>query len=701
MYDPAKTNGDTQSFWYTQLSAEDELLLHGSGSLTHARLDVDVVVIGAGIAGLSVAYHLCRAGRSVVVLDKGLIGSGETGRTTAHLSNALDEHYTQLEQTFGATGAQLAAASHTAAIADINQIVAAEAIACELQQVPGYLVSVAADEQQAHDELAEECEAARRAGIDVDLSREPKSPWTRSWHVCFPAQAQLQPLAYLLGLARAIQRLGGRIFTQARVTGVDELASPCVVHVGDSHKVLARDVVVAANTPFLDRFAMHTKQAAYRSYALALQLKQALPAALLWDTGDPYHYVRVAGADDVLIVGGGDHKVGQSDDAEGAWLALEAWARARFDDVGAVRARWSGQVQEPYDGLAFIGRNPGLSRHVYIATGDSGNGMTHGAIAGLMLRDLILDKPQPWARLYDPTRKPHNRAAAQFVRENANVAIHFAQALIPALSPSAPTARGTGHVVQRGLRKLAVYTNTDGQQHECSAVCPHLGCIVQWNSAELSWDCPCHGSRFDPYGRLLTGPALQDLALSGKSIDKRNQTMQRKLIKHLSHELWQTEVSASQHCRREAERLGDTPPARVLRAAAEHADSVLAELPKLELARPLALSGLGMAIGKLFSEARDTVADKLLTSERSYRGTLLGLRHGVDLVQLMRDAAESSGQPELTSFLDHWLSRRRPLVDAVAEELRWFATRADQAMAPARGLFSSKKRSASAEAAQS
>ena len=688
MYDPTFSNGDTQSIWYSKLSSEDSAALVGDGAFTGARLKVDVAIIGAGITGLSVAYHLCKAGRSVAVFDKGLVGSGETGRTTAHLANALDEHFTTLEQLHGKSGARMAAESHAAAIADIERIVAAESIQCELKRVPGYLESIHTG-KEAERELQDELEAAQRAGLRVSLVENEHLPWSRGPRLRFEDQAQFQPLSYLIGLTRAVRRMGGHVYTRTRVADVDSSSDPIQVALADGRAVSARDVVVATNSPFIDRFAMHTKQAAYRSYVLALQIAAEWSPALWWDTGDPYHYVRGSGDDGLVIVGGEDHKTGQSSDPERAWMELEAWARARLPEPIAVRARWSGQILEPFDGLAFIGKNPGISRHVFIACGDSGNGMTHGPLAGLLLSELIQEHEHPWSGLYDPSRKPHNRAVSSFLRENINVATHAMQGLLSADPVGRTIVPGTGEVVRSGLRRLAMYVAEDGSRHTCSAVCPHLGCLVQWNSAEKSWDCPCHGSRFDPYGRLLTGPAQRDL----EPVDKpklEDHSMEQRLLRHLSHELWQTEVSASQHCRREAERLGDTPPARALLAVAEHADSVLEELPKLTQGRPLAKSGIGMAIGKVFSEVRDTIADKLLTSERSYRGTLLGIRHGVDLVHLLRNAAGRAQDDALVSFLDAWLRRREPLVAEVVAQLGWFAELPERALKPARGVFTKR-----------
>jgi nitrite reductase/ring-hydroxylating ferredoxin subunit len=332
--------------------------------------------------------------------------------------------------------------------------------------------------------------------------------------VRFPNQAQFQPLSYVKGLAEAIRRRGGQILTGVRVLKVEE-GTPVRVHCEGGGVVTGRALVSATNTPIIDLFAMHTKQAAYRSYAIAVSVaKGSVERALYWDTEDPYHYVRLAGDDDLLIVGGEDHKVGQSKNPEQSWERLEQWTRARFPQAGEVRYRWSGQVWEPVDHLAFIGRNPGRADNVFIATGDSGNGITHGALAGMLLTDLIIGRENPWAKLYDPSRMvTQPLAAKEFLRENLNVALSYGGYLegMSHNEQGVQLERGQGAVVRRGVRRVAVYMDEAGQRHECAAVCTHLGGPVHWNSAERSWDCPCHGARFDPYGNVITGPAVKGL----------------------------------------------------------------------------------------------------------------------------------------------------------------------------------------------
>jgi len=270
-----------------------------------------------------------------------------------------------------------------------------------------------------------------------------------------------------------------------------------------------------------DWLVIHTKQAAYRTFVIGASVPAgSVHKALYWDTPDPYHYVRLQSlsqpqlsspASDLLIVGGEDHKTGQADDAEARYSRLEQWARFRFPMMTEVKFRWSGQVMETIDGMAFIGRNPMDKENVYIATGDSGNGMTHGTIAGLLLTDLIQGRENAWATLYDPSRKTL-RAAKSFVKETINMAAQYGDWVTKGdVKEDTLVTPGTGAVVRRGLKKIAVYCDAAGELHECSAVCPHLEGIVAWNHSEETWDCPCHGSRFDKFGKVLNGPAITNL----------------------------------------------------------------------------------------------------------------------------------------------------------------------------------------------
>lgn len=476
----------------------------------------DVCVVGAGIAGMTTAYLLAHEGKSVIVVDKGPIGGGETARTTAHLSNAIDARYAEIERLHGEHGALLAAESHTAAITGIEAIVAKERIDCGFERLDGYLFAPPGESSEL---LERELESAQRAGLtQVELMKQaPLTSFDTGPCLRFPQQAQFHPLKYISALARAIKHEGGRIYTGTHVDAI-EGGSPARVKTTTGRIVTAEAIVVATNTPVNDLVAIHTKQAPYRSYVIGARVPRGLiPKGLYWDTLDPYHYVRlqtvdVAGGYDLLIVGGEDHKTGQADDADDRYDRLETWTQERFPMAEKIDLRWSGQVLESIDGLAFIGRNPMDEPNVFIATGDSGMGMTHGTIAGILLSDLILGRKNAWATLYDPARVTF-RAAAGFAQETLNVAAQYVDWVTGGdISSAEDIAPGTGAVLRRGLTKVAVYRDERGTLHERSAVCPHLGCLVGWNAAERTWDCPCHGSRFDSEGQVINGPAISSLA---------------------------------------------------------------------------------------------------------------------------------------------------------------------------------------------
>lgn len=475
------------------------------------NLQTDVCVVGAGIAGLTTAYTLASEGLSVVVIDSGTIGSGETGRTTAHLSNALDDRYFQLEKLHGEKGARLAALSHTMAIDRIEATVAREEIRCDFERLDGYLFVPPGESTEV---LEQELAAARRAGLTRTemVERAPLANYNTGPCLRFPDQGQFHPLLYLQSLAKAFERSGGKIFCGTHAMEFQDGAAASAKTAG-GFTVSAGALVVATNTPVNNVVAVHTKQAAYRTYAIGLRIgRETLPKALYWDTGDPYHYVRRWDHDEhgVLIVGGEDHKTGQEEMSEERFRSLEAWARTRVPGAGEVLYRWSGQVMEPVDSLAFIGRNPG-DKNIYIATGDSGHGMTHGTIAGILITDLILGRYNEWSTLYDPGRISL-RATAEFAKENLNVAAQYRDyATGGEIDDVAEIAPGSGAVMRDGLKKVAVYRDENGYIHQCSAVCPHLGGIVHWNLVEHSWDCPCHGSRFDATGNVINGPAISGL----------------------------------------------------------------------------------------------------------------------------------------------------------------------------------------------
>ena len=515
-----KDNGETTSLW--QATAEIPNLPPLSQNLT-----TDVVIVGAGLAGVTAAYLLCEAGKKVVLVDDGPIGGGETGRTTAHLTSELDDRYHHVESSLGEEAARTVADSQTKAIDEIERIVKKEKIDCDFLRLDGYLfpgVDPAHKETKAEsirEFFEKERDAAKRAGITgVELVQEPPvktmaaGPWLR-----FPNQAQFHPLKYMKGLVDAIIRMGGTIHCGTHISTF-EGGENCRIVSDAGVEVKAKHLLVATNTPVNDWVVIHTKQAAYRTYVIGARVPTGtVPGGLYWDTEEPYHYIRthpIKNAEgaveyDILIVGGEDHKTGQDSHPDDAFRNLEDWSRQRFPMIQSIDYKWSGQVLEPHDGLPFLGKNPMDEENVYVITGDSGMGMTNTTCGAMIVRDLILGKANSWSELYDPGRISLG-STPEFIKENVNFFLQYYDWLTPGdVDKISEIANGDGAIIREGLDKVAVYKDEKGQPHFMTAVCPHLKCIVEWNGVESTWDCPCHGSRFDKLGRILNGPALKGL----------------------------------------------------------------------------------------------------------------------------------------------------------------------------------------------
>lgn len=478
----------------------------------------DVLVVGAGIAGLSIAYELVCRGRAPIVIDRGRIGSGMTARTTAHLASALDDYYFELIAARGKDEARLYHESQVTAIDRIEAICRDEGIEADFQRVDGYLF--AADEA-GMDDLEKEYEACGKIGVAVEWADRAPIPGDDSGRCLrFPTQARFHPTKYLAGLARAIAARGGRFHGETVHMHDAEVDGGVEIETEAGSKIRAAAAVFATNSPTNDKVAIHPKQVPMRTYAIAgVVPKGSVPDALVWDTLEAYHYVRIQpwGDSDLLIVGGEDHRSGEENDMAARLAALEAWTRARYPTFVAADYRWSGQVLEPADFMPFSGRNPGAA-NIYVHSGDSGQGITNAVAGSLTVAPLILGEDSPYAELFDPARKPRaTTSIGEFVKGQVGAAKNFAEYLGPGEIGSVDELKpGEGGILRRGLGKIAAWRGEDGVVVERSAVCTHLGCLVHWNGFEKCWDCPCHGSQFAPDGAVLNGPATKPLPPAGE-----------------------------------------------------------------------------------------------------------------------------------------------------------------------------------------
>ena len=475
-------------------------------------LSTDVLVIGAGIAGLSVAFELLRSGRQVMVVDRGRPARGMSARTSAHLAFELDDYFLELIRTRNLETARQYYASQSAAVDRIEEIALAEGIDCDFVRVDGYLVPAGV---QDVDYLRKELAASLQAGFpDAEWVERGPGPFAASPAIRFPRQARFHPLKYLYGLLAVLRSRGVEVYGHTPIGSLEEEGEVVVATALEGRRITAKAVVVATNSPFHLQIPIHTKQAPYRTYVLAANVPQgSVPDALIWDTLEPaYHYVRIQPGreHDVLIVGGEDHKTGEEDDMPQRFARLENWARALFPEMGEVTHRWSGQVMEPSDYLPFIGRSPQYD-HVWLVTGDSGEGLTTGVAAALILRELVNGGEHRWAGAYDPSRSVFH-GLREYLTENLDAARHWAAHLQRGdVRSAADLQPGQGAITKIEGEAVAAYRTIEGELRLLNATCTHAGCVVRWNSFERCWDCPCHGSQFSVDGEPLQGPAHQPL----------------------------------------------------------------------------------------------------------------------------------------------------------------------------------------------
>jgi glycine/D-amino acid oxidase-like deaminating enzyme/nitrite reductase/ring-hydroxylating ferredoxin subunit len=499
----------SSSFWYEDAGQEKRPSLDEDTSC-------DLVVVGSGIAGLSTAYEAARFGWKVIVIDRAeTIGGVMTARTTAHLATELDDYYHYVIKARGEDEARIYHQSQVAAINRVEAICEDEGIAADFARVDGFLIPAEAAHMR---DLEKEYEACRKIGVETEWSDHPPIAIPQGTRALrFPNQGRFHPLKYVRGLIATIEERQGRIHASTVYVDHREDDSGVVIETEVGPRIRARAAVFATNSPVNDKVTIHTKQVPHRTYVIAGPVPTGTaPDVLIWDTLDAYHYVRIqplGGGNDLLIVGGEDHRTGQATDMDERLAHLEQWTRERFSDFGEVRYRWSGQIMEPVDFMPFSGRNPG-NRNIYVHTGDSGQGMTNGVAGALNIAALLFDQKAHFAELFDPSRKPlAGTSLADFLTGRAEDVKNLTEHVTGGDVGSADELKaGEGAIVRRGASKIAAFRNEDGSLVQRSATCTHIGCVVHWNPFEQCWDCPCHGSQFGPDGSVINAPAIRPLA---------------------------------------------------------------------------------------------------------------------------------------------------------------------------------------------
>ena len=498
-------DGALRSIWQTSVSDYPEKTKYIPVG-TH-----DVVIVGGGITGITTALLLQLAGKRCVLVEAHNIGFGTTGGTTAHLNTFFDASYPQIKKNFSEEDARLVAGAGKAAIELIKSNIEAYGIYCTYKELPGYLFSI--NDKQTK-ELEEIVEVSNQVGVQAGFTNITALPIPYLKIALFEGQAQFNPLQYIHALAKAFEEAGGVLLQHCQALHVED--NETVEVITTKGNIKCKQLIYATHIPPGVNL-LHFRCAPYRSYAIAVRLKSNdYPEAVAYDMNDPYHYYRTQEVDGkpYLIVGGEDHKTGHEDNTEACFRRLESHVRSYFD-VQEISYKWSSQYYEPTDGLPYIGQLPGHPANIYVATGYNGNGMIFGTFAAILLRDILTGKETPYQELFDPNRIKPVAGFSNFVSEAADVVGNLAGGLLPAkkLEVLANLAPGEGRIVEFEGKKMGIYKDESGKLFAVNPACTHIKCIVEWNIAEKTWDCPCHGSRFSYTGEVLTGPARKNLAV--------------------------------------------------------------------------------------------------------------------------------------------------------------------------------------------
>jgi len=478
------------------------------------NINVDVLVVGAGVTGITTAYLLKKAGSTIALIERERVASMDTGHTTAHLTYVTDVQLQELARNFGNDHAQAAWDAGADAVDQIERIVGEEQSDCEFTRVPAYLhVRVDGSSKKEASSLKKEADVAAKLGFDAAYLNS--APYFNLPAVRFANQAKFHPRKYLRSLVEKIPGNGSHVLEKSGASEFDAKKRRVKVN---RNWISFHRVVMATNNPLVG-FAsitsatlLQTKLSLYTSYALGARVPlNTVPEALFWDTRDPYDYLRIDRhrGFDYIVYGGEDHKTGQKKKTQNAYARLLVRLRKIIPKAN-IDHRWSGQVICTPDGLPYIGQN---AEHQFVATGYCGNGITFGTVAAIMARDWTTGQKNPWTDLFAVDRKKIKGAMWNYLRDNKDYPYYmFKDRLARPEADSVCELRpGDGMIIGRHGKKVAAFRDPRGHIHRLSPVCTHLGCLVRWNPSESTWDCPCHGSRFKPTGEVIAGPAEEPL----------------------------------------------------------------------------------------------------------------------------------------------------------------------------------------------
>lgn len=474
-------------------------------------IKVDVAIIGGGISGITTAYLLAKEGRNVALVDASTILNGTTGHTTAKITAQHGLIYNELIQTIGQEKTKLYYEANNNALQFIKKIVAEHQIECDLTQEDAYIY---ANSDESVCKLEDELAVYKKLGIDSEYVHSIPLPLQTKAAIIMKNQAQFHPVAYLSRLVRFIMGTGGALYENTTAIDIEEGPQPKVV-TRDGHTITCEHVVICSHFPFYDGIGLYfASMYADRSYVLGVKTKTDYPGGMYISADNPTRSLRytMMNGEKLVLIGGESHKTGQGICTIKHYEALQTFGEETLG-IKEILYRWSAQDLITLDKIPYIGpRSAADSPNIFVATGYRKWGMTHGTVAGMLLSDLVLGKDNPYADLYTPSRFHANPSVKNLITQNADVAKHLIAGKFEIVyKKPEDLSNDEGAVVTIDGERAGAYRDSNGVLHLVDTTCTHMGCEVEWNNGERTWDCPCHGSRFSIDGDVIEGPAEQPL----------------------------------------------------------------------------------------------------------------------------------------------------------------------------------------------
>lgn len=472
-------------------------------------IETEILIVGGGLAGLSCAYTLSKEGFKIVLIEADHIAQGASGHTTAKITSQHGLIYGKIKSQLGQELAKQYADANERAISEIGKIVEEHQIDCDYIKQPAYVFT---QQDKYIKKIEDEAEVASSLGIKASIVDSIPFSLPIKAAVKFENQAQFHPRKYILSLAQIISN-NVRIYENTRAVDIEDVDNQYVITTDNGNKIRAQKVIMASQYPFYNKHGMYfARLYPKRSYIVGIYAKEKYPGGMYINAEDPTRSLRHQATEngELILVAGSNHNTGQSPNTNIHYEELEEFAKQIFT-VESIPYRWSTQDYDTPDGIPYIGYFTSNTPNLYVATGFLKWGMTNSMVSAMLLRDLIVDGKSLWQEVYNPSRKNIIPSAKSFIVENLKVAENLIDGKVSPVSNEINLKPGEAKVVKIKGERVGAYKDESGKIHLVNTTCTHMGCELNWNSAEKSWDCPCHGSRFTYTGEIIEGPAVKPL----------------------------------------------------------------------------------------------------------------------------------------------------------------------------------------------